>query len=146
MNKSILSQVPAALIVLGCSMLAYAIFNTPILSLLGFSVATISIGIALMCYAMWTKTVDVEYHKREEYISEIAFTCNTGPSKLKFWYKWKLHACAQFPQFWAMFIWIMYCGFISCVSMYVETLPAPCEIRNDCQATQSRGIYTGETK
>ena len=146
MNKSTANQITSALLVLGCIMLAFALYNPPMLALLGFSIATISIGIAHLCYRMWTKIVDRAYHEREAYVSEIAFACTSNLVRIKFWCKWKWHACSLFPQFWAMFIWIMYCGFISFVSMYVETLPAPCDLRNDCASVQARGIYTGEEK
>lgn len=139
-------HISSALMVFGMVMLAYAIANPPMLSLIGFSVATFTVGVAICCVRLWINPVDLAFHKREEYINEIAYNCTTSVSRLKFWIKWKRHSCAQFPQFWAIFIWIIYCGFISCVSMYVETLPAPCESRNDCQQTMSRGIYTGETK
>lgn len=146
-NKSSLLQVPLATIVFGFSMLIYALLNPPDLAMIGFSVSVIAIGVAAFCYWMWHNPVG-DLHDRDAYIGEIAYNISARSNQyltaIKWWLKWKWHACAKFPQFWAMFIWIMYCGALSLVSMYLASLPPPCDARQDCQQTESRGIYTHE--
>lgn len=59
--------------------------------------------------------------------------------------RWKYAECSMYPQFWAMFIFIMVIfGAGGIFSMYIDSLPPPCQDRHDCQATQQRGIYTGD--
>lgn len=146
MNNRFL-QFPLATIVFGLLMLAYALLNPPMLSLLGFSVATISAGVGLFCYWMWNKSINHSLHEREQYIHEIAFHVARDEQQYatayKHWFKMKYHHCAHFPQFWSTFILIMYCGFISIASMYLDSLQPPCHARQDCTQAESRGIYIG---
>ncbi len=44
----------------------------------------------------------------------------------------------------AVAILIAYLGALSIISMYVQTLPAPCAARGDCADVQARGGYTGD--
>jgi 4-hydroxybenzoate polyprenyltransferase len=139
-----------SLIVGGLALLGYVLFHLPALQLLGISVSILSFGVALYCAWLWNRKVDVEQRNQASTIAQLGYIAAdlAGDNQVKFklWYQWKKHECAKFPQFWAMFIWIMYVGALSLVSMYLDSLPAPCVERHDCVSTEARGIYIGGNK
>lgn len=57
-------------------------------------------------------------------------------------------ACALWyykkPSAWPFLVFFIYGGVLATFSMYIESLPPPCQARGDCAATQAKGIYTGE--
>jgi len=62
---------------------------------------------------------------------------------IKYYLRWKYTECRKFPQFWAICFAIMYMTAGSMLSLYLYSLPAPCEARKDCVATEASGVYIG---
>lgn len=122
------------------------------LTKIGFAVDCVTILVVMLCIRLYFRKTDLpalelaaELEKRQ--YDELKDAIQEGaPAQSKIylhWLRWKRALCAMYPQFWAVFWFIMYAGAISMVSLYLYSIHPACEARHDCQQTEASGIYTG---
>lgn len=117
---------------------------------IGYAAVALTVVVAVLCLKMWNKQIDAKSAKERAIVAKALYgevvhdpEYQHGNS-LAAWIVWRHAEYARFPQFWAMFWWIMYMTAGSLLSMYLYSIHPPCELRNDCAATEARGIYIGK--
>jgi len=129
------------------------------LQLIGLGATTLTLIVVYLCARLWNSNVNRSILETKiqaaksgyEYCQGSLDEGATGTqatllslAMVVYYVRRKRAQMALYPQFWAIFWFIMYMGAISMVSLWLYSLHPPCEMRHDCPAVKERGIYVGD--